>query len=423
MIRFIHTADVHLDSRLEGLAAYPGAPVEHLRTAPRRAFSLLVDRAIEEAVDFMVIAGDLYDGDWRDYNTGLFFVGEMRRLGRAGIPVVIVHGNHDAESEITHKLTLPDNVTVFGTRKAQTHRIERLRVALHGRSYAKAATTENLATSYPDPVPGWTNIGVLHTALDGHAAHAAYAPCSLAELTAKGYDYWALGHVHEYRIVSEQPWVVFPGNLQGRSVRELGPRGAVLVEGDGEHFSVQRLLLDVLHWRHLALDVSGTSSLREVLARISSSLADLVSGHEARCPIALRLTLTGTCGAHGELFEAEAQLRHDVIAAAQGFGDEVLWVEKVRVETAPPLDPETLRARADALADLQLLLERAADDDALVRELAEELDSIASRCPQPLVARIPLLESLRSGGDLRTVVGELVRSVTPGLVARLETEG
>ncbi|MCP5069854.1 MAG: DNA repair exonuclease [bacterium] len=130
--RFIHAADIHLDSQLKGLSAYEGAPVELLRTASRGAFSNLVDAALEEEVDFMVIAGDLYDGDWKDYNTGLFFSREMGRLDRAEIPVFVVYGNHDAESEITKQLSLPGNVQTFNVRNPQTHRLKDLKVALHG---------------------------------------------------------------------------------------------------------------------------------------------------------------------------------------------------------------------------------------------------------------------------------------------------
>lgn len=123
---FIHAADIHLDSPLSGLSAYEGAPVDLLRNAPRAAFSNLIDEAIRERVDSMVIAGDLYDGAWRDFNTGLFFSREMGRLKWEEIPVFIVHGNHDAESELTKQLTLPDNVTVFSTRKAESKPLEHL---------------------------------------------------------------------------------------------------------------------------------------------------------------------------------------------------------------------------------------------------------------------------------------------------------
>src|SRR5690606_9384760 len=119
-LRFIHAADIHLDSPLTGLSAYADAPVDRLRTATRDAFARLIGLAIDEGVDFMIIAGDLYDGNWKDHNTGLYFAGQMGRLKRAGIPVYLLYGNHDAESEMTRKLMLPDNVHVFDTRKAST---------------------------------------------------------------------------------------------------------------------------------------------------------------------------------------------------------------------------------------------------------------------------------------------------------------
>lgn len=171
--RFIHTADIHLDSPLRGLSAYDNAPAERLRNASRDAFKELVSKAIDEQVSFVVIAGDLYDGDWRDYNTGIFFVGQMGRLAKAGIRVYLLHGNHDAESEMTKKLTLPSNVTVFSSRSAQVHKIDEFKVALHGQSFASRAVIENLATSYKPKLTGHYNIGVLHTALEGYTAHAS----------------------------------------------------------------------------------------------------------------------------------------------------------------------------------------------------------------------------------------------------------
>jgi len=230
-VKFIHAADLHLDSPLRGLSAYSDAPAEQLRTATRDAFVKLVDVALDEAVDFMVIAGDIYDGDWKDFNTGLFFIRQMGRLRQAGIPIYLLYGNHDAESDMTRGLTLPDNVHVFSSRKAETFAIESLKVAIHGRSFKQKATTENMVPNYPEPVPGWLNIGVLHTALEGNSEHATYAPCTVSELEAKGYQYWALGHVHERSILPEhrqpgQTVIAFPGNLQGRHIREQGARGA-----------------------------------------------------------------------------------------------------------------------------------------------------------------------------------------------------
>lgn len=414
-MKFIHTADIHLDSPLAGLAAYKDAPSDLLRTVTRDAFVRLVDEAIDEAVDFMVIAGDLYDGGWKDYNTGHFFCREMGRLNKVDIPVYLLFGNHDADSEMTKRLTLPPNVHQFESRKAHTYRIEELKVALHGRSYREAATVENLAASYPAPIAGWLNIGVLHTALEGYAAHANYAPCSLAELSAKGYDYWALGHVHEHAILRKDPWVVFPGNLQGRHIRETGERGAILVTADesGIH-SVERLLVDVLRWHVVDVDVSEAGSLQDVVRLTSQAFERLAAETPDKIYLSARVCIRGRTAAHGELFGLEAQLREEILGQAAGLGIDRLWVEKVRIETEPVTDAAHIAARSDAIADLQGFLADAHKDTALLESLLEDLRPLVDKAPFELIQSIPELDAIRSG-DL----SDIVKSVTPGLLAYL----
>lgn len=333
-MKFIHTADIHLDSPLVGLAAYQDAPVQQLRTVTRDAFSRLVDAAIEEEVDFMVIAGDLYDGSWKDYNTGHYFCREMGRLNKAKIPVYLLYGNHDSESEMTKKLSLPSNVNVFESRKPSTYRIETLKVALHGRSYREAATFENLASSYPEPIAGWLNIGVLHTALGGYAAHQPYAPCSLDELTVKGYDYWALGHVHEHAILQKDPWIVYPGNLQGRHIREIGERGAVLVTADETGIqSVERLCVDMLRWYVVDVDASVAATLQEVASLAGRAIEQLIFEVTVPMHLALRVRIIGKTTTHGELFGLETQLREEILGQVASQGADRIWVEKVKIET------------------------------------------------------------------------------------------
>lgn len=414
-MKFIHAADIHLDSPLTGLSAYPDAPVEMLRTATRDAFTNLVTEAIEQAVDFMVIAGDLYDGTWKDHNTGIYFCKEMGRLKKAGIPVYLLFGNHDAESEMTKKLQLPDNVFTFDTRKPSTFRLEHLKVALHGRSFKEKETLENLATGYPAPVPGMFNIGVLHTALEGNSAHATYAPCSLDELHAKGYHYWALGHVHEHQIWKGASTVVFPGNLQGRHIRETGPRGAVIVTAD-EHGiqDINRLFVDVLRWANLEVDVTACHSLAEVVLVIGKALDELVDSSTSTIPTAVRVTVTGKTVAHGDLFGLELQLRSEVLALAVAMGPERLWIEKVKVSTSAADDGEAVRARADALSDLQDLLHAAESDPDFLKSLQEDLLGLVNKAPLELQTTVPYFKAIRSG-DLV----ELVREVRTGLVSHL----
>jgi DNA repair exonuclease SbcCD nuclease subunit len=414
-LKFIHTADIHLDSPLSGLAAYKDAPVDLLRNVTRDAFTRLVDLAIEEAVDFMVIAGDLYDGSWKDYNTGHFFCREMGRLNLANIPVYLLFGNHDADSEMTKKLTLPANVHTFETRKASTFRIDALRVALHGRSYKEAATVDNLASTYPEPLAGWLNIGVLHTALEGYAAHANYAPCSVAELSAKGYDYWALGHVHEHAVIQTEPWIVFPGNLQGRHIRETGPRGAVMVNADGAGIrAVERVLVDSLRWEVVTVDASDAGTLQDVIRLVGGAFERLLAATPEHLFLSVRVCIQGHTRAHGELFGLESQLREEILGQAAGQGSDRLWVEKVRLETLPLIDAGALALRTDALADLQRLLEQAPTDPDFLQSLMDDLRPMVDKAPLELIRRLPELEAIRQGQ-----AGELVRSVSPGLLAYL----
>ena len=228
-MKFVHAADIHLDSPLRGLERYEGAPIEAVRSATRDALANLVQTAIDESVDLVLIAGDLYDGDWKDYNTGLFLVAQLRRLHEAGIRVLLISGNHDAASRITRALRLPESVTVFATSRPETVVLGDLEVAVHGQGYASQAVTCDLSVDYPEPVPGCFNIGLLHTSADGREGHEPYAPCTVPSLVARGYDYWALGHVHRREVLHRDPWIVFPGNLQGRHVRETGAKGATLV--------------------------------------------------------------------------------------------------------------------------------------------------------------------------------------------------
>ncbi|HZW13378.1 MAG TPA: DNA repair exonuclease [Noviherbaspirillum sp.] len=414
-MRFIHTADIHLDSPLSGLSAYPDAPAEMLRSATRDAFTNLVNEAIDQQVDFMVIAGDLYDGGWKDHNTGIYFCREMGRLKKAGIPAYIKFGNHDAESEMTKKLQLPDNVFTFESRKPSTFIIEHLKVALHGRSFKLAATTENLATGYPAPVAGMFNIGVLHTALGVQSTHANYSPCSIDELHAKGYQYWALGHVHEYQVWQGPSTVVFPGNLQGRHIRETGPRGAVLVTADDSGVQqVERLFVDVLRWYKLEVDASGCMTMADVVRAIGKELDAVVQNNPANMPSAVRIVVSGKTHAHGELFGMEAQLRAEVLALAAAIGPDRLWIEKVKTVTTAAGDGEAIRARGDALADLQELLVKAETDPEFLKALQDDLMTLVAKAPMELQEAVPYFNDIRSGN-----LAALVREVRPGLVSQL----
>ncbi|MFC7540225.1 exonuclease SbcCD subunit D [Siccirubricoccus deserti] len=188
--RFLHAADLHLDSPLRGLEARPDVPADRIRGATREALQNLVALAIEEQVDFVVLAGDLYDGEWRDWGTGHFLLGQLARLTRAGIRVVAISGNHDAESILTRQLRFPEGATMLPTRP-ESHPLPELGVVVHGQGYARREMLENLVPRYPRPVAGAFNIGLLHTSVNGRPGHAGYAPapwpscCGMATTTGR----------------------------------------------------------------------------------------------------------------------------------------------------------------------------------------------------------------------------------------------
>jgi len=189
---------------------------------------------------------------------------------------------------VSKSLPLPDNVTVFPTDKPDTAFLKDLDVAVHGQGFAHREVREDLSASYPSPRSGSFNVGLLHTSADGRAGHEPYAPSSVAGLVSRGYDYWALGHVHESEILHERPWVVFPGNIQGRHIRETGPKGCLLVTVEsGAVESVEQKPLDVMRWASCPVDAGGLENADLLLDRVETEIFRLLDEADGR-PVAVR---------------------------------------------------------------------------------------------------------------------------------------
>lgn len=402
----IHAADIHLDSPLAGLASRAGERASDLVGATRRAFTALVDHAIDIDASLLLIAGDLYDGDWKDFSTGLFFVSEMARLDRAGIRVGVIKGNHDAENQMTRSLTWPGNVKVFRADRAETWTLDDLGVAVHGRSFPKRDVTENIALAYPDLVPGLLNIGMLHTAADGRPGHAFYAPCSVLELLAKGYDYWALGHIHARAVLNENPWVVFPGNLQGRHANETGPKGATVLTVDGHEITgVEHVTLDVVRWEHVRVDLSGSDEYEDALARVRDALSGAVDAAEGRT-LAARLTIAGRTSLHSELAGDLERTRAECLGIAEQVGGDI-WLERVVLKTEDV--EQTVSTNADAMAELLRTVDQ-------IRASPEEMTALKDELEQSLT-RVPA--RVRDLADLKEVDDEALVSILEGAEATL----
>ncbi|MDB5929717.1 MAG: metallophosphoesterase [Polaromonas sp.] len=422
-MRFIHTADLHIDSPLRGLSRYEGAPLEHLRGATRRALERLVALAIDEEVDFVLIAGDLYDRDWQDFHTGLFVREQMVRLGRAGIRVFIVQGNHDAQGVITRQIPWPDNVKVFSSRSAETVHLEALDAAIHGHSFPNREVPENLALGYPAAVAGCFNIGLLHTSLTGMAGHDTYAPATLADLKSKGYDYWALGHVHARQVVCETPRVVFPGNLQGRHAAETGAKGCELVTVNGALMEARFMPLDVVRWHQVVVDLQPVQTLDELTQQVTQALqlAALEAGDMLH---AVRVLLSGETPLHALEARQPGTLAAAVQAAAQDISGAQVWIEKVRLDLRSPVDRAGLGQGGDALGELVRWVDvLSGDATARARFCGASLADVLGKVPAEVLAALAHEKAGDDIPDLSDAAGllDLLKDAEATLLARLNT--
>ncbi|NTU42800.1 MAG: DNA repair exonuclease [Nitrospirales bacterium] len=418
MFKFIHTADIHLDSPLRGLSRYEGAPVEQVRAASRQAFGNMVRLAIDEKVSFVLISGDLFDGDWKDYNTALFLSKEMSRLREQGIQVFIISGNHDATSQISRTLRMPENVTKLSTSRPQSIVMEEIGVAIHGQGFASRSVTDDLASAYPQAISGFFNIGMLHTSLTGREGHEPYAPCKVETLLSKNYDYWALGHVHKREVVYEEPWIVFPGNIQGRHIGEAGPKGCSLVTvADGRVLSVGHVDTDLLRWVLCPIDAAGADTAEAVVERVCSVIGSAAEDN-GNLPLAVRLVISGRCKAHGDIAQDQEKWVNEIRAAAADLTGGAVWIEKVRIGTGQPVGPEAGMEADDALADLLRCSETITVSGDLPASFIDDFNGLKAKLPTELFQGEDSLD-LEEPGRVRQLIEDAAQMV----VSRLLSEG
>ncbi len=356
---FLHAADLHLDTPFAGLGALQPAVAAALRDASLSAFDRLVDLAVQRRVAFVLLAGDLYDGPKRGLRAQLRFHRGMERLAAAGIGCFVVHGNHDPLEEGWSALRgFPAGVHVFGAgapSSVPVVREGRCLAVVHGVSYGRREERENLAAAFRRGPEAVLQIGLLHAHVEGQQGHDPYAPCSLADLAASGLDYWALGHVHDRQILARGPsWVVYPGNLQGRSPKatECGAKGAVLVHVEaGAVAGVEFAPLAPVRFENLRVDAAGVGDLasleRLVLERIRPVLLEpAVEG------IVARLEIGGRAALHHDLARGGGEeLLASLRDASAGSEPWVHW-DRVAVGTSPPVDRAALLARDDFAGEL-----------------------------------------------------------------------
>lgn len=376
MFTFLHAADLHLGSPLRGLSLRDRELAERFGAATREAFETLITRALEEKIAFAIFAGDIFDGEGKDATAALFFNRQIARLTREKVRVYLLKGNHDADNVVTRKLPPPELAHEFPSRKAETFLIEDLRVALHGRGFGERAEIDNFVLGYPDPKAGWLNIGVLHSSLDGRPNHDPYAPCALDDLRARNYDYWALGHVHAHEVVCEDPYVVYPGNLQGRSIRECGEKGAVLVDvEDGAIKKVRRLLVDRARFTEILVDASALETPEDLRREITRRAEGEIERAAGRF-LAARLRIHGASALH-PLFAGDPSGWRDQFENALAHAGETIALEKLLIETHAP----KAGAKRDSELDFAALLDEVLADPAFAAQAREAIAAIEQKMP------------------------------------------
>ncbi len=375
--RFIHTADLHLDSPLNTLALRDEALAREVRIASRTALERIVSACLENEVDALLIAGDLYDRDQRSIRTAEFLARQMRRLDDRKILVFIIRGNHDAASALTSELSLPDNVHVFDT-KGGTVLIERAGVAVHGVSFPKGRVSKSLLPRFAAPVTGMFNIGLLHTSVSGSEGHDVYAPCTLAELKAQGYDYWALGHIHKRMVHSRAPAIVMPGIPQGRDINEDGPKSASLISVDDRTVvAITEVPTARAQFERIRVNLAGAETLSEVVQRAELALEKARGEAEAELLVA-RIILDGQTPLAPWLRLNDELALSDLSLAAERVGG--TRIDSVRLECRLPANESD--TASGPVGELRHILDKGAlGNTELMKEARARLDAIRKALP------------------------------------------
>ena len=411
-LRFVHAADLHIDSPFHGMDQVNSAVAQRLRESTYEAYQNLIRLCLDEEVDFLVIAGDVYDGADRSIKAQFRFRDGLLKLAENGIQTFVVHGNHDPLDGWLVSLDWPQGVTIFNE-NVQWHQAERTGIPIAqiaGVSYPTRDVTENLSARFTSPPnPRLFSIGLLHCNLGGDPRHPNYAPCTVEDLKKPGIDYWALGHVHTLK-VHEDPVVTiaYPGNSQGRHPNEGGARGCLLVDvtADGK-IKHQFTPLDVVRWEQVKISIEniGQKDLPGLIGRAKErlrSVSDAADGRDVVC----RIELHGNGPLHDDIKrpnfveELEVELNSMVELTPPWC-----WVDRITDRTRPEIDLEQAENQDDFLA--HCLKAASGLEPGEIEGLLDDVYSGSTkRLPIPSEADLSFDDLI---GDVRWYLAELLR--------------
>ncbi|MBW1721649.1 MAG: DNA repair exonuclease [Deltaproteobacteria bacterium] len=383
---FVHAADLHLDTPFSAVRRNNEELGSALRRAAFDAFEGLIRLCLEKTVDFLLVAGDVFDGGERSIQAQVRFRAGLERLSEAGIRTLVVHGNHDPLSSWSSSLQWPPGVHVFGERleTVPVEREGRLLARVQGISHPKRDERRNLARLFRRENAAF-HIGLLHANVGSDTGHEPYAPCSLGDLREAGMDYWALGHVHSRRILSpDSPAVVYPGTIQGRNIREAGEKGCYLVRvSESREIDLEFHPTDMIRWILREIRINGLETEQDLLETLERTCEEISLDGAGRPAIA-RIRLTGSGPLHRRLMRPEwVDELLEVLREAWMARDPFLWVERLERDTSPPADLETLARGEDFLGELlrySRALRREPDfEERIRRELAPLFETPWSR--------------------------------------------
>jgi DNA repair protein SbcD/Mre11 len=329
-IRFIHCADLHLDSPFKGLKNLPPELYGRIQNSTFAAFERLVQTAIHEQVDFIVISGDLFDEEDRSIRAQARLLKQFNLLHKNEIPVYVIHGNHDYLGGFRLMLDMPVNIHIFSGETEVKELITKKGsvVKLAGFSYGTRHIRERRITEYPKQPEADYVIGLLHGSEGSvHSEHEYYAPFSISELKEKNYHYWALGHIHQRQVLNSEPPIVYPGNIQGRHRKETGEKGCYLVELDKHDAFLTFIPTQDIIWGGVEVSLDGFERFGEIFQQIKRAVEE----YETPSDCLLQIHLKDVSGLSPDILTAIEN--GDLLQALQAdstAGDSFKWIHTIK---------------------------------------------------------------------------------------------